>query len=67
MNSVHNHPADEPRRADQPSTMIPHSMPSLGAEAAHQQALSLPIYPKLHDDDLQYVIQEVLACSDHCI
>jgi perosamine synthetase len=34
MNSVHNQPADETRRADQRSTLIPHSMPSLGAEDA---------------------------------
>jgi dTDP-4-amino-4,6-dideoxygalactose transaminase len=33
-----------------------------GAETAHREALSLPIYPSLGDDDVRFVAEEVRRC-----
>lgn len=53
-----------PRPVHQPIHRILGRRGFPGAETAHREALSLPIYPSLDDDDARRVAREVRQCLD---
>jgi perosamine synthetase len=53
---------DSPRPVHQPLHWILGRGGYPGAETAHREALSLPIYPSLREDDARRVAREVKAC-----
>jgi perosamine synthetase len=53
---------DSPRPVFQPLHWILGRGGYPGAETAHREALSLPIYPSLTDDDARRIAREVKAC-----